>query len=154
MFAMLLYRPVHWVSTDSFTNSLYWTARSWLWNHPVTSDYGIWDQGDPYEQEKWVGERARILHIWKFLEPYFAERGYTLYVQKDLVDVFGFQYPASEMIDPERSLYPYAQYRCKDDKELKFSSSVGLTEISRSLMLTFLLRQLACGLPVIRTEGM
>jgi hypothetical protein len=58
------------------------------------------------------------------------------------------------MINPERSLYPYAQYRCKDDKELEFSSGVGNTKVPRFLMLIFLLRQLVCGLPVIRTEGM
>jgi hypothetical protein len=154
MFALPLYRLMHWVSADSFTGSLYWTVRSWLWNHPVTSDFGIWDQGDPNEQEKWVEERTRILHIWKFLEPFFVERGYTLYIQKDLTNVFALQCPASKMIDPERSLYPYGQYCCKDDEELGFSSGVGNMKISRFLMLIFLLRQLVCGPPVIRTEGM
>jgi hypothetical protein len=121
---MLLYRPVHWVSTDSFAGSLYWAVRSWLWNHPVTSNYGIWDEGDPEEQEKWYKQQARVLSIWKFLEPFFAQQGYTLYVQKDLTDVFALQCPASKMIDPEQSLYPYAQYHCKNDKDLELFPSV------------------------------
>ncbi|EKM77856.1 hypothetical protein AGABI1DRAFT_130128 [Agaricus bisporus var. burnettii JB137-S8] len=117
---MSLSRPLHWVRMHSFSSSLYWTARSWLWNHPITSDYAVWDQGDPNEWEEWTKERARILRIWKFLEPYFSQRGYTLYVQKDLTDVFAPQYPASKMIDPRHLSYPYAQYRCKNDEQLGF----------------------------------
>ncbi|KAF7763439.1 hypothetical protein Agabi119p4_7976 [Agaricus bisporus var. burnettii] len=117
---MTLFRPVHWVRTHSFTSSLYWSARSWLWNHPITSDYAVWDQGDPSEWEEWNKERARILRIWKFLEPYFAERGYTLYVQKDLTDVFALQYPASKMIETRHLSYPYAQYHCKNEADLRF----------------------------------
>lgn len=152
--AMSLYRPVHWISTDSFINSLYWTARSWLWNNPVTPDYGIWNEGDACDQEKWFMELIRILRIWKFLEPYFAECQYTLYVQRDSTNVFAPLCPASKVIDPERSLYPYAQYLYKGNKELEISPGVGTTRISRCLNFTVLLSQLACGLRAMRREEM
>jgi hypothetical protein len=122
---MLSLTPVPWVRTHSFTSSIYWTVRSWLWNYPITSDYSIWDTGDPNQYDDHVKERIRIRGIWKFLEPYFAERGYTLYVQKDQSDVFAVQLPASKMIDPELLSYPYAKYHCKDEEELEVGPAVG-----------------------------
>ncbi|KAF7763835.1 hypothetical protein Agabi119p4_8372 [Agaricus bisporus var. burnettii] len=80
------YRPVHWVRTHSFTSSLFWTVRSWLWNYPLTPNFEIWDEGDPRHNEKWKKEKVRTVRIWDFLAPYFAERGYTLYVREKLAD--------------------------------------------------------------------
>lgn len=109
------YRPVHWVHTHSLTR----TVHSWLWNYPLTPDFKIWDEGDPNQYEEWVKERGRTVHIWEFLAPYFAERGYKLYVRENLTDVFVSRYPASSKIDPLELSYPYAQYACKNERQLE-----------------------------------
>ncbi|KAF7763837.1 hypothetical protein Agabi119p4_8374 [Agaricus bisporus var. burnettii] len=116
------YRPVRWIRTHSLTSSLYWTARSWLWNYPLTPDLAIWDEGDPNQYEKWLEERARTVRIWEFLSPYFAERGYTMYIRADLSDVMVYRFPASSMIDASKLSYPYAQRACTNEEEFKFGS--------------------------------
>ncbi|KAF7763836.1 hypothetical protein Agabi119p4_8373 [Agaricus bisporus var. burnettii] len=98
---------------------MYWTVRSWLWNYPLTPDFKIWNEGDPNQYEEWVKERGRTVRIWEFLAPYFAERGYKLYVRKNLTDVFASRYPASSKIDPLELSYPYAQYACKNERQLE-----------------------------------
>ncbi|EKM77844.1 hypothetical protein AGABI1DRAFT_21980, partial [Agaricus bisporus var. burnettii JB137-S8] len=103
----------------SLTSSMYWTVRSWLWNYPLTPDFKVWDEGDPNQYEEWVKERERTVRIWEFLAPYFAERGYKMYVRENLTDVFASRYPASSKIDPLELSYPYAQYACKNERQLE-----------------------------------
>jgi hypothetical protein len=118
-----LYRPVRWVHTQSILNSVYWTARSWLWNYPVTPDYEIWNEGDPND-ENFRKERARTVGLWEFLSPFFAQRGYTVYVRQDMEDIF-VRIPASGMIDPRKLSYPFAPYFCQNEEELTFDPAVG-----------------------------
>ncbi|XP_006463120.1 hypothetical protein AGABI2DRAFT_74226 [Agaricus bisporus var. bisporus H97] len=113
------YRPVHWIRTHSFASSLYWTVRSWLWNYPLTPDFEIWDEGDPRHNEKWKKEKIRTVRIWDFLAPYFAERGYTLYVRDKLADPLSKRYPASSMINSSRLSYPYAPCICSNDSDFE-----------------------------------
>ncbi|XP_006463121.1 hypothetical protein AGABI2DRAFT_119947 [Agaricus bisporus var. bisporus H97] len=114
------YRPVRWIRTHSLISSLYWTARSWLWNYPLTPNLAIWDEGDPNQYEKWLEERARTVRIWEFLAPYFAERGYMMYIRADLSDVMVYRFPASSMTDASKLSYPYAQRACTNEEEFKF----------------------------------
>ncbi|KAF7763827.1 hypothetical protein Agabi119p4_8364 [Agaricus bisporus var. burnettii] len=115
------YRPLHWVPTHSFTSSIYWTLRSWLWNYPITPDFGIWVVGDTTDRQRFFKEKARTRHIWTFLEPYFAQRGYTFYISSE--ESTYVVLPARKMIDPRELSYPYALYCCNDERELEFICS-------------------------------
>ncbi|XP_006463118.1 hypothetical protein AGABI2DRAFT_119942 [Agaricus bisporus var. bisporus H97] len=115
------YRPLHWVPTHSFTSSIYWTLRSWLWNYPITPDFGIWVVGDTTDRQRFFKEKARTRLIWTFLELYFAQRGYNLYVSSE--ESTYVVLPARRMIDPRELSYPYAQYCCNDERELEFICS-------------------------------
>ncbi|KAF7763828.1 hypothetical protein Agabi119p4_8365 [Agaricus bisporus var. burnettii] len=113
------YKHLRWVQTHSFTSSLYWTIRSSFFHHPITPDFKIWDEGDPNQYEKWVKERGRTVSIWEFLAPYFAERGYTMYVREDLANPLASRYPASKMIRPSKLAYPYAQCTCTREGDFR-----------------------------------
>jgi hypothetical protein len=104
-------------------SSIYWTARSWLWNYPITQDFGLWDEGDPSDVEAWMNNRKRILYTWHFLRPFFASHGYSLYVHSDPTAFCSSLIPCTKRTTAE-AIFPFAQYCCRDDDQLEFDFTV------------------------------
>ncbi len=121
-------RPIRVVRVQGVCSSFFWTARSWLWNYPVTEDYAIWDTGDPTDEQVFESDRIRLLRIWRFLRLFFVSRGYHPYVLKDSTDIFSEIVP-SIPASTENMTFPFAQrfYRTDDDAETNFF--VGLQSI-------------------------
>ncbi len=113
-------RPVRWVRVDGFWDSIHWTIRSWLWDYPVTQDYGVWYAGDPNDRELWENERRRLLRMWCFLRLFFASRGYHLYVPKDSADIFSDLVLTTTRSNGKYS-FPFAPCLYKTDKEAEYS---------------------------------
>jgi len=101
-------------------STIYWTIRSWLWNYPITEDFGIWKEGNPADVEAWAKNRKRILHTWSFfLRPFFISQGYSLYVHKDPKAFCSSLIPCTKRTTAEM-LFPFAQYCCENDSQLEF----------------------------------
>ncbi|KAF8881734.1 hypothetical protein CPB85DRAFT_1567348 [Mucidula mucida] len=117
------HRPIRVVRVQGVCSSFFWTARSWLWNYPVTEDYAIWDTGDPTDEQVFGSDRIRLLRIWRFLRPFFVSRGYHPYVLKDPTDLVSDLVPSTPP-STEKITIPFAQrfYSTDDDAEATFFS--------------------------------
>ncbi|KAF8072290.1 hypothetical protein FPV67DRAFT_1484801 [Lyophyllum atratum] len=120
-----LYRPIHIVRVQGFWNTVVWTTRSWLWNHPVTPDFDIWNEGDPNDEVNFTKQRYRVLRIWRFLHPFFALKGYFCYIHKDPEEFCSDLIPDTKRADPKLTHFPFARSCCKDDEEARFSFCSG-----------------------------
>ncbi|KAF8881728.1 hypothetical protein CPB85DRAFT_1567343 [Mucidula mucida] len=120
--AAYLLKPIRLVRVNGAC-SIYWTARSWLWNYPVTDDYAIWDTGDPNDEQVLDSDRIRLLRIWRFLRPFFVSRGYHPYVVKDSTKLFSALVPNSSKTN-EKMSFPFAScfYQTDADAEAFFFS--------------------------------
>ncbi len=114
-----IFKPVQWIRVNGFWSSLYWTIRSWLWNYPVTQDYGVWKTGDPNDLEVFESDRRRLLRMWRFLRPFFPSCGYHLYVPKDSADIYSYLVPITPMSSGMHS-FPFAPCLYKTDAEAEF----------------------------------
>ncbi|KAF8915008.1 hypothetical protein CPB85DRAFT_1433210 [Mucidula mucida] len=114
-----IFKPVQWIRVHGFWSSLYWTIRSWLWNYPVTQDYGVWKTGDPNDLEVFESDRRRLLRMWRFLRPFFPSCGYHLYVPKDSADIYSYLVPITPMSSGMHS-FPFAPCLYKTDSEAEF----------------------------------
>lgn len=108
--ATYLLRPIQLLRVDDFCNSVYWTARSWLWNNPVSAGYSAWSVGDPNIPGQYDKDRARLIRVWDFLRPHFASRGYHLYSLENPEDIFTMLYPGTPLsTETEKRSFPFAK---------------------------------------------
>ncbi|RDB30827.1 hypothetical protein Hypma_005798 [Hypsizygus marmoreus] len=121
--SVILYvrRRVRIIRLDSFYERLLWTFRSWRAGYPVPLDLDQWSLTDPANGDLYFKESRVALRAWKFLEPFFAARGYILYHNQPGAGVFCLlPNPAGPKGHPSPS-YPYASRVYKDDAEVEFS---------------------------------
>ena len=67
------------IQLHSVFESMFWTIRSWYWDYPVPFDLNQWELTNPEDGKLYAKEAFAIQRAWKFLEPFFASRGYILY---------------------------------------------------------------------------
>ena len=151
----LALRVVH---MEGVLSSIYWTIRSWLWNYPITQDFGLWNEGDPADLETWMNNRKRILHTWHFLHPFFISHGYNPYVHKD-PKAFCSPLISSTKRNTADALFPFAQYCCQDESQLEFDFSVSamlflLSGCGSSWCHSCQLSRPLCGLRATRMDRM
>ena len=118
--ATYLLRPIRLLRVGDFCNSVYWTARSWLWNSPVAAGYDVWNVGDPNIPGQYDKDRARLIRVWDFLRPHFASRGYHLYALEDPRDIFTMLYPTIPLAkETAKRSFPFAEcfYKKSADAE-------------------------------------
>jgi hypothetical protein len=110
----------------SFTESIYWSVRSWLWNYPVSSDESIWNKvEDPSNRKLWVAGREATVKKWYFLRPFFAGRGYDLYVVDGEPNNVFEQRPSPTSVKQNlSSKYPYAEFLGVETDEIPFLNGV------------------------------
>jgi len=109
------------IRLDSISERIFWTIRAWLWGYPVPVDLEKWNLTDSDDMDVYGKEVRTIQHAWKFLEPFFASRGYTLY-QNQEPDIFTLlpspnPLPSKAHLEPS---YPFARRMYKEDKEAQF----------------------------------
>lgn len=124
------YRPLHVIRMQGILSSIYWTVRSWLWNYPITQDFGLWNEGNPNDVEAWMRNRKRILYTWRFLRPFFASHGYSLYVHSDPTAFCSSLIPCTKRTTAE-AIFPFAQYCCHNDDQLEFDFVVSAIYFSQ-----------------------
>ena len=118
-----LLKPIRLLHVDGFCSSVYWTARSWLWNSPVSTDFGVWRGGDPSIPGQYNKDRARLIRMWEFLRPHFVSRGYHLYARENPADLFSMLFPTSALFPTEKqekSLLPFAKCYYKKDADAEY----------------------------------
>lgn len=121
--ATYLLRPIRLLHVDDICSSVYWTARSWLWNSPVGTDFGVWRVGDPNIPGQYDKDRARLIRMWEFLRPHFVSRGYYLYTFENPADYFSMLFPDIPLpTETEKRSIPYAEcfYKKPADAEYCF----------------------------------
>jgi hypothetical protein len=133
-------------------STIYWTIRSWLWNYPITEDFGLWNEGNPADVEAWAKNRKRILLTWSFLRPFFISQGYSLYVHKDPKAFCSSLIPCTKRTTAEM-LFPFAQYCCQNDSQLEFDFIVSAPSQYTAVADVILSRRL-CGLRATRMDRM
>ena len=107
---------------------LLWTYRSWQLDYPVPLDLEKWTLSDLADTELYRKEAFYILRAWKFLGPFFASRGYTLY-RADPICHFSLYPDPHGPSRAQTSEHPYARSLYTDDEEAEFyfmvTSSLG-----------------------------
>ena len=67
---------------NNYLETLIWTFRSWRLNQPVSQDLLEWAHPeDDDDDDEYMRRALRAMGAWKFLSPFFASRGYTLYTR-------------------------------------------------------------------------
>ncbi len=108
------------IIVGGFTTSIYWTARSWLWRCPVRTEYSrLWHTGDANDHELYVRQKRRLIRVWTFLRPFFASKGYHLFLHEDPEDIFGVLKPVTPAGN-EQNVFPFAQQYGCDDADAAF----------------------------------
>lgn len=120
-FSVYTWRHMRIIKLESLHERIIWTFRSWLWNYPVPLDPDQWQISDPLDMELYGREARAIQRTWKFLEPFFASRGYTLYQSYpprlfDLLPAPATK-PSKPRATPE---FPYARRAYERDEEMMF----------------------------------
>ncbi|KIY68195.1 hypothetical protein CYLTODRAFT_443535 [Cylindrobasidium torrendii FP15055 ss-10] len=117
-------RPPRIVRIGGFWSSVYWSFRSWKWNYPISTDESVWDpynepHCDPAIMGKFFAHRNRI---WDFMRPFFASRGYDLYVAPCSTELE--QYPSAISVEPQKApSYPYARQYCVTNEDFVFDTA-------------------------------
>ncbi|KIY68193.1 hypothetical protein CYLTODRAFT_490008 [Cylindrobasidium torrendii FP15055 ss-10] len=115
------FRPPRIVKIGGFWCSVYWSFRSWAWNYPISSDESVWEpyndpDCNPRTLVKFFEHRNRI---WDFMRPFFASRGYDLYVARCSAELE--QYPSPTSVEPQKApSYPYARQFCNLNEDFMF----------------------------------
>lgn len=117
--ATYLLRPIRLLRLDDFCSSVYWTARSWLWNSPVSTDFSVWRVGDPNIPGQYDKDRARLIRVWDSLRPHFASRGYHLYALENPTDIYTMLFPCTQP-STETPSFPFAKSFYKEDIDAEF----------------------------------
>ncbi|KAF8995274.1 hypothetical protein BDZ89DRAFT_1149699 [Hymenopellis radicata] len=116
-----LFRGFGILLVGGFGSSLYWTARSWLWQCPVRSQYPrLWDTGDPNDRQLYARQKSRLIRLWTFLRPFFASQGYHLFLPNKPSDIFSALSPVTPRAKPDHA-FPFAQSYYRDDADAAFS---------------------------------
>ncbi|KAF9457533.1 hypothetical protein BDZ94DRAFT_1272850 [Collybia nuda] len=115
------WRRLRIVRLDSIRERVIWTFWTWLWDYPVPLDINQWQLSNPEDTELYGKEARTILRTWKFLGPFFASRGYTLYQSQPsrIFDLLPAPVTKSAKIraDPK---FPYARRAYIHDDEMLF----------------------------------
>lgn len=135
-----------------------WIFRSWLRNYPVPQDVTQWQVSDPENIELYGKEARAIQSAWKFLEPFFASRGYALYRSQptrifDLLPTPATKF-AKPRVDPT---FPYARRAYESDEEMLFNFEVGVYYVRSSawsLILALIGSPYVCGLHEMKKAEM
>ena len=148
--ATYLLRPIRLLDVDDFYNSVYWTARSWLWNNPVDKGFGVWRHDDPNIPGQYAKDRARLIRVWDFLRPHFASRGYHLYTLENPADIFTMLFPHHSTplsTEKETNKSPFAKclYKQNVDAEFCYYVSTNILLALSSTHLKSFPRLRACG---------
>ncbi|KAF9020942.1 hypothetical protein BDZ89DRAFT_1071866 [Hymenopellis radicata] len=116
-----LVRRLGFVRVGAIHTAIYWTARSWAWNYPLTSACpDLWYTGDPNDRQLFLREKTRLIRIWTFLRPFFASRGYDLFLNKQPNNIFGLLLPVSPR-GCQNPGHPFAQNHYRHDDDAAFS---------------------------------
>ncbi|KAF9017872.1 hypothetical protein BDZ89DRAFT_1140427 [Hymenopellis radicata] len=120
LISVLVWAP-GFVRLGAIRTGIYWMARSWLWNYPLTSACpDLWYTGDPNDRKLFLREKIRLIRIWGFLRPFFASRGYDLFLNQEPSDVFGRLSPVSPR-GSQNPGHPFAQNYYRNDDDATFS---------------------------------
>jgi hypothetical protein len=124
----------------------------------VPLDINRWELTDPGDVELYGKEARAIQRAWKFLEPFFASRGYTLYQSQPsaIFTLLPAPSPPGPKAHTEPS-YPFARRVFKEDKEIEFYFMVSIILhifIHTPENLLQICSHYACGLPETPQEGM
>jgi hypothetical protein len=111
-------RPMRIIRFDSIWESIFWTLRAWYWRYPVPLDIDQWRLTNPRDVALYRREALAIQRAWKFLGPFFASCGYTLYRNEPpaLFTLLPPLAPAAA-INPS---HPFAHRAFKEDIEIEF----------------------------------
>ncbi|KAF9043528.1 hypothetical protein BDZ89DRAFT_1128232 [Hymenopellis radicata] len=93
------YRHLRIIPMQTLHETLLWTIRSWWHRYPASGDLVNWDIGPFDGMEDYHRRELRIMDAWKFLTPFFASRGYFLYVRnldRGILDAPSWPPPSSE----------------------------------------------------------
>ena len=129
------------IQLDSVFERIFWTFRSWLWGYPVPLDLDRWELSNPRDTGLTAKEVRAAQHSWKFLEPFFTSRGYTLYRNKPPVLISLLPAPTPSppgpKVDVEPS-HPFARRVYKNDIEAEFPFMVNaMSRVLVGVVLTF-----------------
>lgn len=109
------------IQLESIRERIIWTFRSWLWSYPVPLDLNRWRLSNPEDTELYGREARAIIRTWKFLGPFFASRGYTLYQSRPPRTFDLLPAPATKLAKPRVTPeFPYARRAYERDKEMMF----------------------------------
>lgn len=123
-------KGIHFMRVDDIYSSIYWTVRSWLWNHPVPNGYHAWF-GSGKREEFWQ-DRIMFVRSWGFLRPFFDSHGYDLYVFKNPDDISEDLFPSPASVTSGEASFPYARCICKDTMSTSFMFHVSVNIAMRS----------------------
>ena len=127
------------IQLDSIFERTLWTFRSWLWGYPISLDLRQWELSDPNNTDAMGREMRTAFRSWKFLEPFFASRGYALY--RNRPTALGSLVPAPAPSGPNAHIepsHPFAHRVYKDDIEAEFAFMVNVVFCGFTWALTLL----------------
>lgn len=118
---------MRFIQLDSIGERILWTFRAWRWGYPVPLDLTQWQLTNPDDVELYGKEVRAIQHAWKFLEPFFASCGYTLYQNRPpaIFTLLPAPAPPGAKAHTEPS-YPFARCLFKEDREAEFGFMVNI----------------------------
>ena len=107
------------VKLNSFVGTLRWTIRSWRAGYPISSDFDSWTRKPDFlDLEGNFQELLASNAKWTFLSPFFASKGYFLYLPDEKT---GYACPP-EIPPPQcrmKNAYPYGRCVYKSEQENK-----------------------------------
>lgn len=80
-FMLYGYLHINLVPMDNYLETLLWTFRSWRLIQPISQDISDWSAPRDDDEDEYMRRSFRAMDSWKFLSPFFASRGYTLYTR-------------------------------------------------------------------------
>ena len=119
-------RPRPTVARLSFCDQVAFLLRSYFLCLPLPKNIDKWRITDTNDPEKSLKELYLFKKTWKFLEPFFASRGYTLYqFRKDDLFLTDPAPSAKHLCHTTVPIYPYSRrIRPYADQEVDFSFNV------------------------------
>lgn len=114
------FRHIRILHVGGIPSSIYWTVCSWLHGHPVPTDYRSWYGKNTDDHEDNWRDRRRAVGVWTFLQPFFALRGYNLYVFNNPDDISTYLFPKPSSITSNDDHSPYGRCLYEDRAAISF----------------------------------
>ncbi|KAF7322619.1 40S ribosomal protein S0 [Mycena chlorophos] len=125
-FSLFKWRPIRPIVMDSFSSTVYWTCRAWLWGIPgrlSETEFWAFDSGPPQNDGTPPKDRARWVKYWRFVAPFLASKGYFLFSVVQPEDLWMPELERSRPGVPPSEQFVETIYRDDEDARYRYAAA-------------------------------